>query len=87
MKYEEIYTRSIEPKHLGSTAMKLNGIVNRRFCRKMKMDIHLVQRWRIEHFYLARSIFKMDMAIKPPLFMIPSNANYKKNTPIWSKTK
>jgi propionyl-CoA synthetase len=51
MKYEEIYTRSIDqPEAFWAAQAKLNGIVNRkRFCRKTKMDIHFVQRWWIEY--------------------------------------
>jgi hypothetical protein len=82
MKYEEIYTRSIDqPEAFGQhRPMKLNGIVNRN---------DFVERWKwistwykdaIEYLLShIRQAFKMDM-IKPPLFMIPSNTNYKKYT-------
>jgi propionyl-CoA synthetase len=55
MKYEEFNPKHRPPEAFGQhRPMKLNGIVNRkRFCRKMKMDIHFGKDDELNICYLA----------------------------------
>jgi hypothetical protein len=89
MKYEEIYRSIDQPEAFGQhRPMKLNGIVNRkRFCRKMKMDIRLVQRWRIEHLLSPLVCNIIQMVWSNRLYLWFGNTNYKKIHLFRSKTE